>query len=256
MTDRRIISPTFLERQVPGLAERAGPADLLIDARPAAGGEIEKLKPIHEQLAELVERVAKKGQRPVVIMGDCCQTIPILAGLQNAGIHPKLVWLDAHGDFNTRETTPSGFLGGMPLAMITGRGDLGLNRQVGLSSLADDEVILSDARDLDPGERELIESSKIRHIKDVGRLLYETLSGGPIYVHFDSDIISSDDAPAFHYPVKGGPTAQKVTDVLAHLGRSGQVVAASMTAWAPELDKDGETARKCLAAFAALTGSN
>jgi arginase len=255
MTDQRIISPTFLERHVPGLAELARPADLLIAATPAGGSDIERLKPIHQDLAEQVERVAKRGQRPVVVMGDCCQTIPILAGLQNAGIHPMLIWLDAHGDFNTPETTPSGFLGGMPLAMITGRGDLGLNRQVGMSTLADDEVVLSDARDLDPGERELVEGSKIRHIKDVGRLLYETLPAGPIYVHFDSDIISSDDAPAFHYPVKGGPSAQKMTDVLAHLGRSGQVIAASMTAWAPELDKDGQAAKKCLAAFAALTGS-
>jgi arginase len=254
MTNQRIVSPTFLDRPVPGLAVLADPTDILIDAVPRDGGEIERLQPIHQQLADQVERVAKKGQRPVVVMGDCCQTIPILSGLQRAGTHPILIWLDAHGDFNTRETTPSGFLGGMPLAMITGRGDLGLNRQVGLSPLADNEIVLSDARDLDPGEKELVERSKIRHIKVVDRLLYETLPEGPIYVHFDSDVISSDDAPAFHYPVKGGPTAQKMKDVLTHLGRSGQVVAASMTAWAPELDKDGQTARKCLAAFAALTG--
>jgi arginase len=255
MTDQRIVSPTFLDRPVPRLADLAGPADILIDAKPADGGEIERLKPIHQQLAKRVERVAKQGQRPVVIMGDCCQTIPILAGLQHAGIHPKLIWLDAHGDFNTRETTPSGFLGGMPLAMITGRGELELNRQAGLLTLADDEVVLSDARDLDPGERELVEGSKIRHIKDVSQLLYQTLPEGPIYVHFDTDIISSEDAPAFHYPVKGGPPAQKMTDVLAHLGRSGQVIAASMTAWASELDQDRQTAKKCMTAFAALTGS-
>jgi arginase len=59
----------------------------------------------------------------VSIAGDCVATMGVLAGLHDAGITPTLIWFDAHGDFNTWETTPSGFLGGMPLAMIVGRGE-------------------------------------------------------------------------------------------------------------------------------------
>ena len=62
------------------------------------------------------------------------------------------MWLVSHGDFNTWETTPSGFLGGMPLAMLTGRGDQRMLEAVGLDPLADNQVWLSDARDLDPGD--------------------------------------------------------------------------------------------------------
>jgi arginase len=254
MGDRRIVSPFFLDRSVPQLTKLAGTNDAIIATSPGEGDEIERIAPIHRDLAAEVEQAAKAGLRPVVIMGDCCQTIPILAGLQRAGIDPTLIWLDAHGDFNTRETTPSNFLGGMPLAMITGRGDLGLNRNVGLHELPDERVILCDARDLDPGEKRLLEDSNVRHVGDLDELLAKPLPGGPVYVHFDTDIISSDDAPAFHYPVRGGPSADRVTEALARIARQTEIVAASMTAWAPDLDKTGKTERTCLAAFAALSG--
>ncbi len=55
--------------------------------------------------------------------GDCVASLGVAAGLQRAGIEPSVAWLDAHGDFNTWETTPSGFMGGMPLAVLAGLGD-------------------------------------------------------------------------------------------------------------------------------------
>ena len=104
------------------------------------------------------------AKKPFAIVGDCCQVIPVMAGLERAGVKPTLVWLDSHGDFNTWDTTPSGFLGGMPLAMLTGRGDQRMMQAVAQTTIADERVILSDGRDLDPGERLLVEQSEIRFL--------------------------------------------------------------------------------------------
>jgi arginase len=73
---------------------------------------------LYEALATEVAGTAD----PVVYAGDCVSIIGVLAGLYRRGVEPTIVFFDAHGDFNTWETTPSGFIGGMPLAMITGRG--------------------------------------------------------------------------------------------------------------------------------------
>jgi len=188
----------------------------------------------------------------VSIFGDCCTAIPVVAGLQRANVDATLIWIDAHGDFNTPETSPSGFLGGMPLAMIVGLGDLSMCEPVGLRPLSEDRVILTDARDLDPGEAELVKGSRLRHVKNITSLLTDDLPEGPLYVHFDTDIINCTDAPAFNYPVPGGPSADDVVRVMERLGKTGQVVAASMSTWALKLDKDGQTQEKCMAAFGAL----
>jgi arginase len=250
--DQRIVSPYFLDREVPELRGLASPGDPVLAASFGAGDQTARVGPLHGQLAGHVAAAAQAGRRPVCIFGDCCQVIPVLAGLQRAGISPTLVWLDAHGDFNTPATTPSNFLGGMPLAMITGRGDLRMNANVGLETLPDESVVLCDGRDLDPGERELVEESAIRHVTPATRLTAQDLPDGPLYVHFDSDIIDCREAPAFHYPVPGGPSAAETAELLARLAATGRVVAASMTAWAPSLDRDGATKAKCLQAFAAL----
>ncbi len=110
---------------------------------------------MYNPLAQLVTIVLKSGELPVSVAGDCCTSIGILAGLQQAGVDPTLIWFDAHGDFNTWETTPSGFLGGMPLAMLVGKGEQTIMEGVGTSVLPEEQVILSDGRDLDPGEDEV-----------------------------------------------------------------------------------------------------
>lgn len=166
----------------------------------------------------------------------------MMAGIERAGLKPALVWLDCHGDFNTWETTPSGFLGGMPLAMLTGRGDQRMMQAVGLSPIADDRVVLSDGRDLDPGERLLVEASGIRFIPDVLSLDAKDLPEGPLYLHFDSDIIDAREAPAFLYPAAGGPTAAEMAEKLSAITATGRVVAISTTVgWNVEKDAGGKT---------------
>lgn len=118
---------------------------------------------------------------PVVISGDCPTSLATVAGLQRKGSGPSIVWLDAHGDFNTEETTESGYLGGMPLAKICGFGDLDAIGGLGLATVAPDRALLVGARDLDPGEDALLASAGVARAT-VADLRSELLPPGPIYL--------------------------------------------------------------------------
>ena len=187
-----------------------------------------KVSVVHKALADKIEATLKQGKRPISIAGDCCATIPVMAGLQRVGIAPSFLWLDSHGDFNTWETTPSGFLGGMPLAMIAGLGELRMNEAVGLKPIPEKNIILADGRDLDPGERQLIKKSQITHIQKVSDLKQYPFEG-PVYIHFDVDILHLDDLPAVNYPASGGPRASELEDLFKYLKANVDIVALSST---------------------------
>jgi arginase len=181
------------------------------------------------------------NNRPVSIAGDCCASIGVLAGLQRVGLNPTLIWFDAHGDFNTWETTPSGFLGGMPLAMLAGLGDQTLVEGVGLNPLPEAQIILTDGRDLDPGERELLNQSQVVHLSSVESLMEAPLPDSPLYVHFDTDVINPAEAPAMNYRTPGGPSVAVLRKVFRQLAATGRIRAVSMSTWNPELDHDGRS---------------
>src|SRR5262249_33702198 len=127
---------------------RLAGGELVAPELPAAGAQ-QRLAVLYEELAA---RVAASVQ-PRVQAGDCVATLGVAAGLQRRGGDLHLGWLGAHGDFNAWETTPSGFLGGMPLAMLAGLGEQTIVQAVGLRPLAASRILLVGARDLDPGER-------------------------------------------------------------------------------------------------------
>lgn len=206
-------------------------------------------------LADLVTQTVSKGELPISIGADCCQTVPVMAGLGRAGLAPVLVWLDAHGDFNTWETSPSGFIGGMPLAMLVGRGDQQLLQQLDLDPIPETDVVLTDARDLDPEERLGLERSAVTHVRHVDELLASVPADRPLYVHFDCDIIDPNDAPAMLYPVSGGPSLDAMLAVATRLRDTGRIVAVSMTAWALDRDSDRRTEGACLQTLHALVGT-
>jgi arginase len=241
MNNRMILTPFFLDQAVPALEDVAGEDWWSNKPQLPAGEAQERMVQLYRPLAAMVQTAVNKGERPVSVAGDCCTTIGVLAGLQQAQLNPTLIWFDAHGDFNTWETTPSGFLGGMPLAMLVGLGELTMGQAVGLTSLPEPQVILTDARDLDPGERSNVERSAINHLADVTMLLDSPLPAGPLYVHFDADVINNAQAPAMSYPTEGGPSLAALGRVFDHLADSGQIAAVSLSAWNPDLDQDGRS---------------
>lgn len=209
---------------------------------------------LYRPLAAKVAAALRAGQRPVSMAGDCCTTLGVLAGLQQENVSPTLIWLDAHGDFNTWETSPSGFLGGMPLAMLVGRGEQTMPDGLELTPLPEAQVILTDARDLDPEEAVAVQQSGVTHLPDVAQLLTHPLPEGSLYVHFDVDVINPDEAPAMNYRAPGGPSSALLHEVFARLAATGRVTAVSVSAWNPALDEDGRSQTVVMALLQTLLG--
>lgn len=236
-----ILTPFFLDQSIQGLDSVAEGGWLINDPELPECNPQGRMGYLYKPLAGYVAHAVSAGALPVSIAGDCCTSLGILAGLQRAGVDPTLIWFDAHGDFNTWETTPSGFLGGMPLAMLVGRGEQTIMESLSVRPLLEQKVILSDARDLDPGEREAVAASQVHHLQNVMDLIDFDLPPGPLWVHFDTDIIDAGEAPALNYPVGGGPGVDDLKQVFTSLAHSGQIAAVSMSSWNPEMDHDGRS---------------
>lgn len=254
MENHTCLTPLFLDKPVPGLGALATP-DWRVNTPPLPDGETTtRMSAVHETIAGFVVDTLATGQRPVSIAGDCCSAIGMLAGLQRAGFQPTLIWFDAHGDFNTKETSPSGFLGGMPLAMIVGRGDLTLPEAVGLAPLPESRVILTDGRDLDPLEAVALAQSEVTLLAEPADLLEGDLPDSLLYVHFDVDVVALEESPAQNYPAAGGPTAAVLDMVFRRLALTGLVAAISVSTWNPDLDSDGRSEKVSMALLRTLMG--
>lgn len=255
MQNQMILTPFFLDEPLPGLESLAA-SDWRINKPHLPEGETQqRLSALHKPLADFTQQSILNAKRPISIAGDCCTAIGMLAGLQRAGLDPILIWFDAHGDFNTWETTLSGFLGGMPLAMLVGRGEQTMLRALELIPLAEDRVIITDARDLDPAEKQLIEAANIIYLPDVKSLLDLTLPDDPLYVHIDTDIVNPAEASAMNYPAAGGPSAEELQTVMKHLSRTEKIAAVSVSTWNPKMDADGQSRRLCMGLLDTLIGS-
>lgn len=101
MPDQMILTPFFLDDPVPGLLPLAQPDWQINQPTTLPGADKqERMTALHKSLAARVAAAVRQGRRPVSIAGDCCTTIGFLAGLQQAGGQPTLIWLDAHGDLS------------------------------------------------------------------------------------------------------------------------------------------------------------
>ena len=241
MDPRFILTPFFLDQPLPGLESLRDPEWIVNHPALPDGNPQIRMVELYQPLAQLVETVLNSGELPVSLAGDCCTSIGVLAGLQRAGVDPTLIWFDAHGDFNTWETTPSGFLGGMPLAMLVGRGEQTIMDGVGARALPEQQVILSDARDLDPGEREALVDSEVVHLQEVQVILDFPLPSGPLWVHFDTDVIDAGEAPESSTPALKPSIAIELREVFIFLASTGKIRAVSISSWNPDLDQDGRS---------------
>ncbi len=252
MQNQFMYTPFFIDQPQPEIAHlaqtnwKANAPDFNHDDQYA------KMSALNENLAAFVSETIFAGDRPVSVNGDCCVAIGMLAGLQRARIDPLLIWLDAHGDFNTVDTSPSGFIGGMPLAMMVGRGDQKLLELAGAKTLPEEQVILTDGRNLDVVEGVEVRSSKVHHVNYIDDLLKQDFGDRPLYVHFDTDILNPDDAPAMVYAADGGPSTEALKGVMKHLANTGKIIAVSMTVWDMANDTDNQTQEACMACLDAL----
>jgi arginase len=213
---------------------------LALDA-PVAGA-------LADGLPRLADAVAE-ARDPLVLLGECTLAPAVAGGLRRRHNDLTLLWIDAHGDLNTPDTTPSGFLGGMPFAILLGWCHDEIRRQAGLDQpLAEDRCALVGARDLDPGERAALDRSAIVESVDVAGALAR-LPAGPLWVHLDGDVLDPALAPGVDFPAPGGRTlAEVVADVAAAVA-TGRVVSVSVCCGNPRRDPDGRGARAYVAAL-------
>jgi arginase family enzyme len=169
--------------------------------------------------------------RPLVLGGCCCAHVGAIRGL--AARHDRLavVWLDAHGDLNTPETSPSGNLWGMPLRMAIDEG-----------SVRTEDVALVGARDLDPPEQEYVAEHGIDD--DLARALRDTDAA---YVALDVDVLEPGSVSCF-MPTPGGPEVADVERLLLEIESRRRVAGMGLTGLAPGADP------AVLARFAAMAG--
>lgn len=155
--------------------------------------------------------------RPLVLGGCCCAHVGAVEGLAARHGRVAVLWLDAHGDLNTPETSPSGDEWGMPLRMLLDRG-----------TIAAGDVVLWGARNLDPPEVDYIAAAGIGD--DPEALLDRA---GAIYVALDCDVVDPDEIAVF-MPEPGGPSLYELEELLSRMRESGKLVGVGFTGLAPD----------------------
>lgn len=224
--------PYHLDEYLPDLDFPLEPTEVITAGLPA--GDIwERLDVLYAEVARAVAADVSSGGRPVVLTGDCLTALGIVAGLQNAGADPGIIWFDAHGDVQTLETTTSGYLPGMPLQLLTGYRPELIAARLGLTPVPEHRIVLAGARDLDPPEVTYLASAQIK-CRQVADLTAADLPDGPLYVHVDMDVIDSTELPGLRFPAHGGPAPGQLAATLRMLQDSGRVAALGVAcSWHP-----------------------
>jgi arginase len=247
----RVAVPFHLHEPRPPFALPVDP-DLVVDAPVPESPTWPGLAQLYERVAASVVDAARAGgPPPVVFTADCCATTAVLAGLHRLGIDPTLVWIDAHGDFNTPETTVSGYLGGMALSFLTGRADGEELAGYTFTPIADEAVLLVDGRDLDPAEDKLLATTGVRRIPlgAIDVALRTRPADGPIYLHVDLDVLDPSQLPGLLFPAAGGPGLDELVAAVREAVGRGRLAAVSIgCTWHPD-ETDPDRCREVVAAL-------
>ena len=223
----------------------------------------------------LMERVSQEldaGSLPIVLGGDHSVAIGSITAVarwcERRGRKLRVLWLDAHADFNTSLITPSGNLHGMPVACLCGIGPSQLTELGGSSpALRPDQLRQIGIRSVDPGEKKLVHELGIdiydmRYIDEVGmrRAMEEALEGVDadthVHVSFDVDFLDPSIAPGVATTVPGGPNyreAQLVMEMIADTGRLGSLEVVELN---PAFDRRNRTAELCVDLIESLFGKS
>jgi arginase len=226
------------------------------DATPPQEGTAKFLREVEAASRDLADRVAETleaGETPLALGGDHSVAIGTLAGsARDAEI--GAVWLDAHGDFNTPTTSPSGNVHGMPLAAALGVGDFAEVDWANATGLDEANVAMVGLRDLDATERTAIRDSDVtaytmsdldeRGVAEVVEEAVDVATDGTdgIHVSLDLDWLDPNAAPGVGTPVRGGATYREAHAAMETIAGSGAVRSVDVVEVNPIFDEHNETA--------------
>jgi arginase len=226
-----------------------------------------QIKATSERIAELVARDTREGFVPVVLGGDHSVALGTLAGLREVHGPGGTIWIDAHGDLNSPETSPSGNVHGMVLAAALGlAGDRFRGEGWGLPALAPGRVALVGVRALDEGERTLLGEldARVFTMSDLDRLgaeraMREALAhvAGPGFVHvsLDMDVVDPDVAPGVGTPVRGGLSYREAHLAMELVAESGLASSLDVVEVNPILDRENQTGKLAVELVASALGA-
>jgi arginase len=249
-----IVSPWHLDEHIPAFPVPAGPTATICPPLPA-GAAPSRMTLLYQAVADAVARVT----RPLLLSADCSTALGAVTGLQRRHRDLTVVWLDAHGDFNTPAITISGYLAGMSLALLTGRAPDLFADPLGLRPVADTNVVLAGARDLDPAERDALAASGVQRVPADPAAITSALAGlgrTPVYLHLDVDVIDSGELPGLRWPSGPGPSLSQIGECLAAVCATADVRAACIAcAWLPDRAGDPAT-REAISRLAGALGAD
>ena len=249
----------------------AGPAN---PWQPPADGyrHLEQVVAWNGALMEASLRELRDGRMPVMLGGDHCLAIGSITAVarhcQEAGKKLRVLWLDAHADFNTSAVTPSGNVHGMPVACLCGLGPDALTRLGGAAPVLRPEQIRQiGIRSVDPEEKRLVRQHRLdiydmRYIDEVGmkRVMAQALdgvdAGTHLHVSFDVEFLDPGIAPGVGTTVPGGPNyreAQLVMEMIADTGRMGSLDIVELN---PVMDNHNATAQLAVDLVESLFGKS
>ena len=244
MSEVRLIQvPWYLGREHPDLsrgpgvlAEAIGGESVVVpgpEPRPVPNEVADSFDVIHSVRSAVGEAV-EDGRFPLVLAVNCFTSLGTVTGV---GRDVGVVWFDAHGDFHTPQSTPTGFLDGMGLAMLTGDGWDEMRATLGC--VRAENALLVAARDFEPTEIERIEASDLR------RATMDTLEAAldelatrvdAVYVHIDLDVLDPSVARANVLAVADGLEAEQLEQALDAVSDRFEIAAGALTAYDPSQD--------------------
>ena len=217
-----------------------------------------------EELAKVVATIVKSGAMPVVLGGDHSIGMGTIAGLARAGHRVGVIWMDAHGDINTPDTTPSGNVHGMPFAVALGIAEDPFPKTLRGTTDGKYGVLLA-IRDIDPGEKDNIKRAGVTPftMADIDRLgmaqamekaIAVASKGDGIHLSLDMDAIDPDEAPGVGTPVRGGLTYREAQLAMEMLAASGKLRSIEVCEVNPILDRENRTATLAVELIASALG--
>jgi arginase len=217
-----------------------------------------------EELAAVVADIVTSGAIPIVLGGDHSIGMGTIAGLARAGHRVGVIWMDAHGDINTPDTTPSGNVHGMPFAVALGLAEDPFPAALRGTTDGMTGVLLA-IRDIDPGEKGNIKRAGVTPITmaDIDRVgmakameqaIAVASKGDGIHLSLDMDAIDPDEAPGVGTPVRGGLTYREAQLAMEMLAASGKLRSIEVCEVNPILDRENRTATLAVELIASALG--
>ncbi len=221
------------------------------------------------KIADKVDKIMKEGSFPLVLGGDHSIAIGTLAGISKYFKRLGVIWFDAHGDLNTPETSPSGNIHGMPLAVSLGLGETTLTQIGGYCpKIQPENIVIIGARSLDEGEKRLIKEKgiKVYTMHEIDRLgipkvIEETIAyfknrSDGVHLSLDLDGLDPLYAPGVGTPVEGGLNYRESHLAMEMFFESEMITSAEFVEVNPILDEKNKTGILAVGLMASLFGES